>query len=416
MAPTSIRIVAVTMALAFGGTDLYAQICVNAPGKKSCGVDATRSMVPSRPVSRIKSACTVPGVWTTSFGTMTVRSDLTGTFVVPYCPIPVPATITLQGPNAFSVRLTWTGDPGVCQSSTAEMAFTSADCNTAEGTYVNDDGGSGDDTWTRKQIDLSLSRSSLRVVDATGSPSGGTFSYAAQTLRGTSVAGIKLASGVSEEDNPNTANLTNPANPNSNLAPAPGGLARMTATYTLPDGGSTSKQFSVPTFGLSCYYTASEVDWGTPPKNCTSITIKPNHYKGTVTNPLGFPGTYCSSFIAELKLQGSAYARDGRILQYDPARNKISVVTEIDGADNTPVVAGQTLARDPAVIPRGGVRVDLSRGGTGLLANDTGGKIVGYRIDLYRGSGASACSGFSNIITIAACVPGNTKCPSSDLQ
>jgi membrane-bound lytic murein transglycosylase len=87
------------------------------------------------------------------------------------------------------------------------------------------------------------------------------------------------------------------------------------------------------------------------------------------------------------------------------------VVSAIDGADGTPVVAGRTVARDRSIIPTGGVHVDINGVGSGLLANDTGGAIVGYRIDYYNGAGPNACSAFSNIMAVSGCSPGNSNCP-----
>lgn len=54
--------------------------------------------------------------------------------------------------------------------------------------------------------------------------------------------------------------------------------------------------------------------------------------------------------------------------------------------------------------------------GAVLLANDTGGAINGYRIDLFNGAGYAACASFQNIITIGACNPGNPRCPTSAVQ
>jgi len=365
--------------------------------------------------AQTQKACSVPGTWNALNGVkVTVNANLTGTFAAPYCPGVHSLAITLQGTNNFRVRITWNGAPDVCQSATENMAFTTADCNTAQGTYVNDDGSSGSEVWTRSELQLSLSRQNLVTVSAKGTPSGGTFSYSATSLRGTSVAGIKLAPGVSVTDNPNSTNLVNPGNPNTNGSPAPGGLAQITASYTTTRDGKIEKKFSVPAFGLSCYYTTSEADWGTPPNACKSVTIHGQRYSGTVKDPSGLTGTYCSSFIAEVKLQGSAYTKDKRIIQYNPANRKISVVKEIHGADGTPVEAGKTLARDRDVIPKD-VLVDIYRVGTGLKANDTGGAILGYRIDLYKGAGVGVCNNFNNIISVAACAPGNTKCPTRDL-
>lgn len=263
-----------------------------------------------------RASCSVPGHWTTSFGKITINPDLSGTFVAPYCSHPFGVSVRLQGGNAFTARFKWEGDAS-CQSFTESMAFTTTDCNTAQGTYLNDagDGTRGSDVWSRSVPQLSLSRPNLTAVETQGMPAGGAFSYTAKKLSGGSVAGIKFAPGVSAADNPNMINLINPNNPSAIKAPSQGGLVQITDKYTTPHDGKTSKTFSVPTFGVSCYYTTLEADWGTPPAACSSITIRGRRYAGTITNPLGFAGTYCSSFIAELKLQGAAYTNDNRILQ-----------------------------------------------------------------------------------------------------
>jgi membrane-bound lytic murein transglycosylase len=94
----------------------------------------------------------------------------------------------------------------------------------------------------------------------------------------------------------------------------------------------------------------------------------------------------------------------------------ITAVSVIDGADGTPVVAGQTVARSRSIIPGRGVLVDVDSVGTGLLANDTGGAIVGYRLDFYQGSGKAVCAGYTNPMGVSDCSPAQTKCPGSALQ
>jgi 3D (Asp-Asp-Asp) domain-containing protein len=127
-------------------------------------------------------------------------------------------------------------------------------------------------------------------------------------------------------------------------------------------------------------------------------------------------GTFCSSFIAEAKLQGSAGLNNGQLIQYNVGNQTFSIVTALDGADGTPVVAGQTVARDRSVIPTGGYTVDVDQIGNSLLANDTGGAIVGYRLDLYDGVGQAVCSGFTNIISVAACSSALSTCPALAVQ
>jgi len=265
------------------------------------------------------------------------------------------------------------------------------------------------------QIQLStvtLSRQSLTVVQATGKPSGGTFAYSTTPVSGSNFAGIDFASGVSASDNPNLTNLTDP---DGNGAPTPGGLESVQAQYTV-NGSISSDSFQVPTFGMSCYMIALESDYGTPPNACLSTTIYGVHYTGALTNPNGLIGTYCASFIGNVYLQGSAQLNSGQDVQYNKNTTKIVPVSVIRGSDGTPVVAGQTVARDKAIIPAKKVLVDVDQVGSGLLANDTGSRIVGYRLDLFNGAGKAACDDFENPIAVAACSPAQGKCPGSALK
>ena len=260
---------------------------------------------------------------------------------------------------------------------------------------------------------VSMSRNNLTQTSATGSPTGGSFRYAVSSLNGTSIAGIAFAPGVTTTTNPNTANLIDPTNPNKNGSPSPGGLANIQTTYA-DSCSSANDSFHVPTFGMSCYYTTLESDWGTVPNNCCTVTINGVKYSGTVTNPYGLAGTYCNAFIAEVKLQGSGVLNGGSDVQYNAG--KITKVTQILGADGTAVVANKTVARDRSIIPKGGIHVDIDKIGTGLLANDTGGAILGYRVDFYKGAGKAVCSNFNNIISVSACSPGNANCPVSTIH
>lgn len=87
-------------------------------------------------------------------------------------------------------------------------------------------------------------------------------------------------------------------------------------------------------------------------------------------------------------------------------------MSSITGADGSPVQAGSTLARDRNIIPGRGVYVDINGIGNGLLANDIGGDISGYRLDLYNGVGVAVCANYNNIMGVSGCSSGNTSCPS----
>jgi 3D (Asp-Asp-Asp) domain-containing protein len=260
---------------------------------------------------------------------------------------------------------------------------------------------------------VTLQRIDLMDILATGTPMGGTFSLTTQSQSGTTNAAIGFAAGVNATTNPNTLHLTDPDNPSGQGAPSPGGQEQVTVNYTAANS-KASDSFQVPVFGMSCYYKTVQSDWGTAPNGCSTTTIDGIKYSGTVKNPVGLTGTYCSSFIAQVELQGSGVLNTGQEIQY--VSKKLVDVSTVETADGTPPVAGQTVARDRSIIPGRGVLIDLDQVGTGLLANDTGGGITGYRIDLYNGVGEAVCVNYENVMTVGACTPGTSGCPASAVQ
>jgi 3D (Asp-Asp-Asp) domain-containing protein len=266
-----------------------------------------------------------------------------------------------------------------------------------------------------------MKRQDLTTVVSTGEPAkNGEFSYDVEPLSGDTTADMQMAAGVSASSNPNKAKLIEPPNPDGSGAPSPGGLASMTTDYEVAEIQATndkSSPFQVPLFGMSCYFTTLEADWGIPPDACGRVRIGGVVYKGTVTDPYGFAGTYCAAFIAEVKLQGSGVLNNGTKIQYEPSTQQIHTTTKITGADGTEVVAGATVARDRTVIPKKGVHIAVNGVGASLLANDTGGAIVGYRLDLYNGAGKDVCAHYNNRMRIGACTPAQAAtCPKSDLK
>jgi 3D (Asp-Asp-Asp) domain-containing protein len=189
-------------------------------------------------------------------------------------------------------------------------------------------------------------------------------------------------------------------------------------TYTV--GGHTiltNEKNRVVTFGMSCYMVALETDYGTAPNSCAVDRIFGVTYSGTVTNPHGLPGTYCSSFIANVRLQGSAQLNTGGYITYRRGSQTIAPIARPTSADGTPVVAGQTVARDRRIISDRGALVDVNGVGDGLLANDVGRDITGYRLDLFMGVGRSVCRGYGNPVAVGACqaAQGDT-CPRREFQ
>lgn len=340
-------------------------------------------------------------------------------------PVYEPATLAATAiPSTSSINITISPNP--VQTYTATTATLTTQVATTPQIYTIHNTGSTPTCGTLNPYDFQLtvtappSPPSVELVSRTlttaqlsGTPAGGSFGYVANILQGRTIASIGFAPGNTPTSNPNTAQLSNPANPSTSGKPSPGGLAKITASYGVGDQSATTS-FNAATFGLSCYYTTSEEEWGTPPKKCRTIKIKGITYSGIAKETYGLAGTYCSSFIAEVKIQGSGVTAAGAKVQYiKPATGAavIKKVKAINGADNSPVVPGKTIARDPSIIPRGKVLVDINLIGDGLLANDTGGDIIEYRIDLYKGLGPNVCKSFNNIMAVSACRPANPKCP-----
>lgn len=120
-------------------------------------------------------------------------------------------------------------------------------------------------------------------------------------------------------------------------------------------------------------------------------------------------------------MQGNGVLNSGQKIQY--IGGTLVNVTEINGSDGTPVVAGQTVARSLAIIPDKNVYVTVDNINNNnplcnnpLLANDTGSAIIGHRLDLYNGAGKSSCNGFNNVISVGACNPEQATCPTQDIN
>jgi hypothetical protein len=279
-------------------------------------------------------------------------------------------------------------------------------------------------------VSLTLNRQSLLQVAAEGSPTGGQYS--------TQVTGLPAAHqlGVGNPVQLDAANTTvgpnsaviafkDPANPNSDGTPAQGGTAEVDTIYVAPSGISALKTYSIPAFGMSCYFIALEADYYIG-QTCRTITnSNGTSYSGVSQNPQNIQGTFCNSFLYEVRLQGAGVTLNGTKIQYDKTNRVYKVITgAITGSDGS-LLAGQTVARDYAIIPKySNPWVSLDRIGdvqatdTGSLGSQNGlfDRIAGYRLDLYNGAGASVCNGSSNPangnpILVGACTPALPACP-----
>ena len=271
---------------------------------------------------------------------------------------------------------------------------------------------------------ISLERIDLMDIEAKGAPTGGTFDEpVGQAVIGTTIAMVAFESGFGPNSNPTLFQLGDPDNPCTKAVPCPGGLEDITATYTvqgaLPgQSGAATKNFYVPTFGMSCYYTTPESDWGSPPNNCNvPLKWKGKIYVGPVTDPGSLSGTYCLAFIEDVIVNvGSGVLNNGVAVQKVNGSIGQTPDGKIHTADGPVPVVNQTVARDRNIIPAKGVSIDLDQVGSGVAADDIGGDIVGYRLDLYKGLGKVVCANNNNVIVVGACTPAQSLCPASAIQ
>lgn len=112
-------------------------------------------------------------------------------------------------------------------------------------------------------------------------------------------------------------------------------------------------------------------------------------------------------------MQGSGVSRNGTKLQWVRGNRPnwvFQTVTEFRGADGVTPIANGSVARDRDIIGgRASITVTLESGS--FVANDTGKRIVGYRLDIFGGADANACKNFKNRIEVGSCSPGSDKCP-----
>ena len=260
---------------------------------------------------------------------------------------------------------------------------------------------------------IALSRETILSILANAAPEIGMFSLTPTFITGSNFASVAFASGSASSSNPATLSLSEPSNPSANGSPSPGGLLSEAVQF-VSDLPSSTDSFAVPVFGMSCYDTTLESDWGTEPSSCQTLKVNGVTYAGTVKNPDGLTGTYCNAFIEEVALNGSGVTDAGQELQN--INGTVVPVSQIEAADGTPPVAGATVARDRSVVPRSTTLVVDGFGSAPLTANDTGGGIVGYRLDQYEGHGNGVCVGFRNTIRVTTCSPASATCPGSAVQ
>lgn len=262
-------------------------------------------------------------------------------------------------------------------------------------------------------VAVHVSRTSLATLSARGSPGPPgvpAYEWTTEQTLGTHFPQIPAA--YNSQADPNMIQL---GTLGASGAPAPGGLARVKVSYKCQNGQTAQDRLDVAAFGVSAYIVPDESDSLRADGSCGTITIAGVTYSGQITDPSGITGTFCRAFLRNVTLNGTGRALDGRLIKYvsggaNPDNATFTVVPDVRGSCNTPVVAGGTVARDPAIIPCGGI-IDLQGVGAGLIANDVGPAIQGWRIDYFAGFGRAAVAGWVNRVVMGACNPPTASCP-----
>lgn len=373
--------------LSFGTT--HAQSC--APGQAGCvPTNSPRSaQALQAPVRNVTApACTVPGTWQDAFGgNRIINSNLTGTGKQPYCSAPHTLTVTLNGTTDFSLNAVWTGG-SECQPYSETMTFGQT-CNAASGTFVNADGSSGADTWTRVPPSVAIMAQAVMIPSQSRVQTRMVLTHSDLTLTVTSDGAPTAGSTVLlQSSRVNDDTITQPSSPTdaSGMTTAKVETRKQPGTSTItsstPDivTGTPATITWLPAkyesdFLVTCYMVSSESDFVSTP------------LVGPVSG-LPVANRYRRGFISDVRLQGSGVALDGSTIHYD-GRGVYSLQSCPLTATGACAVDGTTAAVDRTVIP---LRSTVAIASVGTrVAQDTGGAIIGYHIDEYFGTRRAAC-------------------------
>lgn len=136
---------------------------------------------------------------------------------------------------------------------------------------------------------------------------------------------------------------------------------------------------------------------------CTAYyTPIEKEFTGTRVRAPGISGTkFYDKFLDAVKMNGSGMALNGKYLHYSSSTGTFTYLKPTTATGTTPD-ASKTIAVDPYFIPRSRPdgtwkRAIVDIEGIGLRrAEDGGGAIKGYRIDVYVGLGKKSLAGFKN--------------------
>ena len=108
-----------------------------------------------------------------------------------------------------------------------------------------------------------------------------------------------------------------------------------------------------------------------------------------------------SDFLADVKMNGTGKADSGKYIHWNG--NGYSYIDKPTTATGTEATEGRTIAVDPKYIPRAKVggrwkRATVNISGIGnRVAEDVGGGIVGYKIDVFMGLGKNTIKTWGNM-------------------
>lgn len=171
------------------------------------------------------------------------------------------------------------------------------------------------------------------------------------------------------------------------------GLTPFSCTASINDGSFVGSSTSTITpqeactyqsdFYITCYWTALESD-----------------YSGSYNTSMpGLSGLYKSNFVTAVRTEGSGYSHYNQYIRYNTSTGIYEYGNPVTASNTTPI-ANRTIAVDNRYIPRvnisgtGWLRGTVSiAGGVGQrIAEDSGGAINYWDIDVYTGLGIASAS------------------------
>jgi 3D (Asp-Asp-Asp) domain-containing protein len=307
-------------------------------------------------------------------------------------------TISLTGTTGFHVDVAGVR-PDQCVEYVEDLTF--VNCNIATGPWRNVDGSNaGTDVWTRlptPSVDITASDpripSDSRIISGGSvSTSGGpVLTHSDLTLTVTDNGSPAVGQNVTlKSDRPLQDTFTQPG-PSDFAGHATAAIETRRqpgpSTVTSSSGEVLTNTPAVinwlparyeSSFETSCYITSLESDFASDPVVVTNSDIP------------GLPSghSYHKSFVSDVMMQGTGLGLDNAYLHYNGGGHFIIAECTVT---KTGVCArdGTTLAVDPTVVPMLST-VSISSIGD-RTAQDTGGKILDYKVDIYYGVRRSAC-------------------------